>query len=232
MLDELFKRTLVIVAHPDDEVLGAGGLLAKVTRAGSTVQVIFLTSGVGARRGDESSLDSQHLRRAEAIHANNLLGCSEPVFLSVGLDNQLDSVSLLSIIHEVEPYVESLRPTAILAPEASDPNVDHQVAAKVAQVIARPYSLSATELKTFMFFGVASSHEWEKTDPQAPKQNFFVDISEVIELKLQAMSAYASEMRAWPHPRSIEYLRKSAQITGASVGMEYCEGLRATWLRG
>jgi N-acetylglucosamine malate deacetylase 1 len=209
---------LAVVAHPDDEVLGAGGTLARHAANGDTVHVLFLTDGVGARGGDKTAAE----RRAQAARrAASLLGAREPAFLGLP-DNRLDRVDLLDIVQPIETVVRKIAPHVIYTHYAGDLNIDHVLCQRAVLTACRP--LPGSNLRRIYAMEVPSSTEWAPPHPNnAFMPTRFIDISDTYEAKRRALEAYGEEMRAFPHPRSFEAVNALAVWRGASVGVPAAE---------
>lgn len=218
----MHRSILVVAAHPDDEALGCGGTMAKLADAGAEVHVVFLADGVTSR----SSAGSDHAKRISARReaaqaACKLLGASSTHFRDFP-DNRLDTVALLSLVQPIEELIARYRPDTLLTHHAGDVNIDHRLVHQAVVTACRPQPASAVH--ALLSFEVPSSTEWQ-TPGSAPvfAPNWFVDISATLRRKLDALSAYADEMRSWPHPRSREGVEHLARWRGASVGVEAAE---------
>ena len=213
---------LVVAAHPDDETLGCGGTIARHTAAGEDVVVAFLADGVtsrdpGAEHARELARRQDAARRAAAV-----LGVRDVLFGDLP-DNRMDTVALLTIARAVEAIVRDVGPTTVYTHHAHDLNVDHRLTHEAVMTAVRPQP--GTDISTVLTFETPSSTEWRS--PQASAgftPNWFVDISDTLTLKLQALDAYAEEMRAWPHPRSAEAITHLARWRGSAVGRDAAEG--------
>jgi LmbE family N-acetylglucosaminyl deacetylase len=212
-------RVLVVAAHPDDETLGAGGTMAKLAAQGSEVWVCIACDGVTARHAE---VDRQ---KACAERACALLGASRVVFLDLP-DQRLDTLSLIEVIRPVERCIAELQPDTVLTHFEHDVNQDHGIVFRAAMVATRP--VPGSSVRTVMCFETASSTEW--TAPFAGQTfapNVYVDISETLPTKVEAMAAYAgtheSEVKEYPHPRSLEALGVYARRHGVTVGLEAAE---------
>jgi N-acetylglucosamine malate deacetylase 1 len=218
------QNVLVVAAHPDDEVLGCGGTIARHTQNGDQVYVLILAEGITARAesGDQNH-QGQKLSNLEksARKANEILGVTS-LFLEDFPDNRMDAVDRLKIIKKVEEFIQKFSPTTVYTHHAGDVNIDHQLTHEAVVTACRPIPGSC--VKTLIFFEVASSTEWQPPGSSTPfLPNWFVDISETLELKLQALNAYEMEMRSWPHSRSIRALESLARLRGSSIGREAAE---------
>lgn len=216
------KVVLVVAAHPDDEVLGCGGTMAKLADDGAIVHVAFLADGVSSRTGGSGAASELPERRSAARRACEILGAQEPTFGSFA-DNQMDTVALLDIAKSIEALIARYRPDTIFTHHAGDVNVDHQRIHQASIVACRPQI--GHPVRTLLFFEVASSTEWQ-IPGSAPvfAPNWFVDIADTFERKARALQAYERELRDWPHPRSVRGIEALAQWRGAAVGAQAAEG--------
>jgi LmbE family N-acetylglucosaminyl deacetylase len=215
---------LVVAAHPDDEVLGCGGTLARMASRGHPVHVLLLADGETSRatgaqpRGGRNRLAK---RRKAAEAAGEILGLSSLQLLDLP-DNRLDSLALLDVVQQVEAVVQRYRPAIVLTHHAGDVNIDHRVAHDAVIAACRPQP--GHSVRTLLFFEVPSSTEWRPPSSAPPfDPNWFVDISATLRKKLQALEAYEAEMRPFPHPRSVEAVKALAKWRGASMGMVAAE---------
>lgn len=212
---------LVIAAHPDDEVLGCGGTIARYVDAGVAVQVAFLADGVGARGDSTPDMEALQARRAAAHKACALLGAAVPVFDDFP-DNRMDTVPRLEITRRVEALIATHVPTTVLTHHAGDVNIDHRLIHDAVVTACRPQP--GHPVRRLLFFEVASSTEWQPPgSAPAFQPNWFVDITATLERKQQALAAYKEEVRAWPHARSIDAVTHQARHRGAAVGCEAAE---------
>jgi len=217
-------KYLVIAAHPDDEVLGCGGSMAKWAKEGHEVHVLILAEGSTSRdkqrdrasRTEELSLLAQSAKRATYILA------VESVELLDYPDNRMDSIDLLDVVKEVEKKNEELKPDVVVTHHGGDLNIDHRVIHQAVITACRPQP--GQTVKRILSFEVPSSTEWQSPSSGNPfVPNWFEDISDTLELKIKALEAYESVMRKWPHARSIKALEHLARWRGATVGAEAAE---------
>ena len=219
-------RVLVVVAHPDDEVLGCGGTMARLAREGHEVYLSIVAEGMTSRASvreaaDRSQVDSLHARARQAA---KLLEVKE-TFLHGLPDNRLDSVPLLDVIKVLEQLVQQLLPARIYTHHPGDLNIDHTVVSRAVLTATRP--MQNFPVKEIYQFEVPSSTEWafqQYGDGFHP--NTFVDVSQTLETKVRAMACYESEARPFPHPRSSEALRAIAQRWGTVVGCNAAEAFQ------
>lgn len=215
-------KVLVVVAHPDDEVLGMGGTIAKLKKQGHGVSVLIVTDGSTSQYRDDPRLaEILAEKRAETEEACRILGVDEVIYGTLP-DMKLDTCAHIEINEVIEGAVDKVQPDVIFTHFYEDVNLDHQMVYKSVLVAARP--LSTNCVKGVVLFYTPSSTEWS---PQIPKSvfcpNYFVDISDTAELKYKAMQAYKAEMRDYPHPRSIKYLEINDTAVGQQVGVGKAE---------
>lgn len=216
------NKVLVVAAHPDDEVLGCGGAIAGHSDAGDEVWVLILGEGVTSRIGGSKAEENKELDalRGSAKKANEALGVKR-LILKEFPDNKLDTVALLDVVRAIESVISEFKPDIIYTHHHSDVNIDHRVIAEAVESAIRPMEHSSVD-QAFSF-EIASSSEWNfvKSDPFRP--NVFVDIENYISKKITALKCYGSELRDFPHPRSIEYIESLAKVRGAQSGMHAAE---------
>ena len=214
---------LVFAAHPDDEVLGCGGTIARLAQEGNEVYVAILGEGITSRYRQREQADQALV---EALHARchqvgELLGARE-VLLHDLPDNRFDVVPLLDVIKIAEDLIADLQPLTVYTHCGADLNIDHVVVHRAVLTATRP--LPGCSVREVLTFEVPSSTEWA-FGQFAPsfEPNVFVDISTTLETKVRAMALYESEDRESPHPRSPESLRALARRRGSTVGVGAAE---------
>ena len=215
---------LVVAAHPDDEVLGCGGAIAKHTQNGDQVHILILAEGATSRNleRDRQLYESEISALGTAAHqASNILGV-DSLFLYDFPDNRMDSCDLLDIIKVIEQAIDQYQPQIVYTHHAGDVNIDHQLIHQATVTACRP--IPNQSVQTLLFFEIPSSTEWQTSGSALPFiPNWFVDISETLECKLNALEVYESEMRAYPHPRSVEAVEYLARWRGATIGVKAAE---------
>lgn len=214
------SAVVVVAAHPDDELLGAGGTLARHARAGDEVHALIVADGATSRYDAEMV----PVLAAAAKQAADVLGFAS---LRTGSlpDQRLDTVSLLEVTRLVEAVLDEVRPQTVLTHFPGDVNLDHAVVARAAWTACRPYVLP--RLRRFAVFETPSSTEWAwPLEGGAFEPDLFVDISATLDLKLAAMACYECELREYPHPRSLPALRERAAYWGSRVGRPAAEAFR------
>jgi len=205
-------RVVVIAAHPDDELLGAGGTLARHVMDGDEVHAIIVADGASSRYPDElvSTLEKQARRAAEVI------GCTSLQFLSLP-DQRLDTVPLIELTQRLEGVLDELEPGTVYTHFPEDVNADHRLVSRCAWTACRPYA--RPQLRKFAVFETPSSTEWAWPMPGTEfRPNLFVDVTDTLETKIAAMECYATELRDYPHPRSSQALMEHAAYWGSRIG--------------
>ena len=217
---EARERVMVVAAHPDDEVLGCGGTIARHAVAGDEVHVVILGEGItsrGARRDRSKNRATMAALRADTKSAARILGVTR-VSTHAFPDNRFDTVALLDLIKTVESEKARIRPTIVYTHHHSDLNVDHRRVAESVQTAFRPQPGDLTP--TILAFEVPSSTEYQSPLVPGPfRPTVYVDISATLQLKCRAMAAYAREVRPYPHPRSPEALEIIARRNGIEIGV-------------
>lgn len=207
------ERALAVVAHPDDETLGCGATLAKHAAAGDPVSIVVLADGVGSRGNSPAAFKDRH---AACRTACKFLG-TDDVWLHQYADNQLDGLTLLHLVKQIEIHIARFKPTVVYTHHNGDLNVDHRQTYDAVRVACRPQP--SCTVKTLLHFEVPCSSAWGGQF----QPNYFVDATDTLEKKLMAAACYVSELREYPHPRSQEGIRNLALMRGASVGVPFAE---------
>jgi LmbE family N-acetylglucosaminyl deacetylase len=210
---------LIVAAHPDDEVLGCFGTVALLIKEGCEAYTLILGRGKAAR-----GLICQNEIRSlgnEVLKANELIGVKH-VFTEDFPDNAFDSVPMLDVVKKIENVKEKIAPDIIFTHHVGDINVDHQITHRAVLTATRPKP--GESVKTIYAMEVPSSTEWNGYAKEtAFVPNVFFDISETIDLKINALAKYKSELMPYPHPRSMEHIENLAKVNGTNIGLEYCE---------
>ena len=206
------KRILVIAAHPDDELLGCGGTVALHAEAGDEVTSVIVCEGESLRYGEEGVGQQHHIQQAAEV-----LGVREVRSLKFP-DQKLDTFTLTDIITPLEKVVEEVRPNIVYSQFGADINRDHELLFKAVLVATRPME---EFIEGIYAFDTASSTEWAY--PRTFIPDTWVDISSTIQKKLDAMACYKSEVRPYPHPRSLEALSNRSAAWGNQCCMEHAE---------
>jgi len=211
---------LVVAAHPDDEVLGCGGTIARLAEEGRAVHVLLMADGETSRG---ASADASVLKRrnAAAEQSASILGVSSLEILGLP-DNRLDSLEMLDLVRHVESTVHRHQAATVFTHHAGDVNIDHRIVHDAVIAATRPQP--GCSVRDLLFFEVPSSSEWRPPSSATPfAPNWFVDIALTLERKLRALEAYAGELREFPHPRSLRAVEALACWRGATAGVVAAE---------
>lgn len=224
------KINLVVVSHPDDEVLGFGGTGAKLALEGEVVQPIILCGEVRERshRPEISDLYS------DMVAANRTLGFATPI-LGDFPNIKMNTVDHLEIVQFVEKQIVDFQPARIFTHHPGDLNDDHVQTTKACLAAARLFQRrpDVTPLEGLYFMEILSSTDWSFPAVNgAFTPDTFSCISETLDLKLLALSKYRNVIRPAPHPRSVEILRGHAAYRGGQCCFNYAEAFQTAFRRG
>ncbi len=209
------RKILVIAPHPDDEVLGCGGTIKKHTSKGDEV---FLCIGTKAYT-PEWSEEFIKERPNEIERANKILGVTKTFFLDFP-SVKVDTIPQKEVNDAIVRVIREVRPEVLYIPHGGDLNQDHRIFFGASLVAGRPVPNSS--VKEIFSYEALSETEWgNELTPFVP--NAYVDITKEIEAKKEAMSSYKSELREFPHPRSLQAIEALAQKRGSEAGMERAE---------
>jgi LmbE family N-acetylglucosaminyl deacetylase len=221
-----FGRILVIAPHPDDEILGCGGTMARLVDEGAEVVVAIVTTGQPpAFPPERTALVEREMRQAHEI-----IGIRDCRFLGLPAA-ALDTVPAAALNAKFQELIADVRPDTLLLPFVGDIHSDHQLSFLAAMVAARPRHADAPSL--VMCYETLSETNWYAA-PTTPAfvPNAFVDVSAPLDRKLKAFEAIASQLRPFPEERSIEALRALATLRGATVHLQAAEAfmiVRQIW---
>ena len=212
------KNVLVIAAHPDDEVLGMGGTIAKLVKEGSVVDVLIVTDGSSSQYRDSDHLaEIIEAKKLETRNCADVLGVRD-IYYGGLPDMKLDCTPHIDINQSIERVIDKVQPDTVFTHFWGDVNMDHQNVYKSTLVTVRP--VFGQVVRNLYCYRVPSSTEWTPNkDDTMFMPNYFVDIKQYAEQKYKAFACYSTELRDYPHPRSVQYLRESDKAAGLRVGM-------------
>lgn len=216
------KKILVIAAHPDDEILGVGATIKKHVLNGDQCYCLILGEGLTSRKSERESTEANLISNLHnnAMASGKEVGYSEMFFSNLP-DNRFDSLDMLDIVKIIEKYVEEIHPDVVYTHYCDDLNIDHKITFDAVLTACRPVNDYA--VKEIYAFETPSSTEWCFRNGKRFAPNVFIDVKETISSKIKAMSLYETELRKYPHPRSLEALKIIAARWGTVVGLEYVE---------
>jgi len=220
------KRILVVVAHPDDEILGVGASMHHLIKNyNCQVRAVILGEGITSRAEQR---DRTQWERELRIHRDNIYKAQRYIgYESVGIydfpDNRFDTVALLDLVKVVEKEKKTFQPDVIFTHHGGDLNIDHRRTFEAVITATRPMAHEIVE--TILAFETPSSTEWQAFNHLNPfLPNFFISFEEEnLEAKIKAMESYEFEKRPFPHPRSPEALRALSQNWGRVIGKPFAE---------
>jgi LmbE family N-acetylglucosaminyl deacetylase len=205
-------KVLVIAAHPDDEVIGCGGAIARHAASGDKVYLLVMTQ-IYAPEWDMKEFDK---RRKEAFKAAKVLGIKQ-VFFGGFPTAKLNTVPTITLTNKIAESIKKIKPEMIYLPSKEDLNLDHVIVCQAGISACKSYGF----IKTMLSYEVPTAFSFENMEA-----NYFVDISKYFTKKIQAMKAYKTEIRKYPHPRSVEGLTILSQVRGMAVGVRYAEAFK------
>ena len=210
-------RVLVIAPHPDDEVLGCGGVMARHVADGDEVHVVVVGRGVPEKFSDEAVAIS----RRELDAAHRVLGVSSVCYLDFPVP-RLDAVPQHELADRLNELLQELRPTVIYVPHHGDIHADHRQVHYASLVAARP--LAGCSVRRILAYETLSETEWAPAMPESAFcPTLFVDIRDYLAEKLEAMACYESKLQPPPHPRSLESIEALARLRGSTVHLHAAE---------
>lgn len=216
------ENILVIAAHPDDEVLGMGGYIAKLASENKTVHLLIVTDGSTAQYRDADNLGQIISdKKNETKAAAEVLGIASVAYGGLP-DMKLDTVPHFEVNKAIEDVIDKLKPDTVFTHFWGDVNMDHRCVYNSTLVAVRP--AVGQIVKELYCYSVPSSTEWTPcTSSKMFCPNVFADISGFSEKKYAALKKYKTELRDYPHPRSVEAVKELDIAAGLKVGVEKAE---------
>ncbi len=210
-------RVLVIAAHPDDEVIGAGGAIARHAAGGDEVFWCVCTEAYTPRWSEAYKAAV----REQAEQVRKVLGICEVIFL--GLPTvKLNTVPYVDLCSALQQVVDEVRPEVVYTTPRDDVNQDHRLVYEATLVATRP--LPGSPVRRLLCYEIGPTSRFGlPAGSTGFLPNVFVDIGDYLDIKIEALRCYREELRDYPHPRSAEGLRLFARERGLSVGLEAAE---------
>jgi N-acetylglucosamine malate deacetylase 1 len=211
------NNILIVAPHPDDEVLGCGGAIKKLTNKNCRLTVLIMTRGKQGLYSDEKI---ENVRK-EALAAHRLLGISKSEFLDFPAP-ELDTVSISCLASTIERVIRDNNIDTVFLPHRGDIHHDHRAVFNAGLVASRPVNKNPVR---FVFaYETLSETEWA---PPFGDDQFipttYIDISAEITAKLDAMKCFKSQLREFPNPRSLETIESLAKYRGSTIGCTHAE---------
>lgn len=211
------KNLLIVAPHPDDEVLGCGGIIKKYSNFGYDVYALIMSRGSSKLYSDERIMNV----RNEALKAHKLLGITDTVFLDFPAPD-LDLISIAELSRQISGVIKELEIGTLFLPNRGDIHQDHKAVFNAGIVAARP--IKENSVKRIYSYETLSETEWAAPfadDAFIP--DLFVNISEVFLLKLEAIKCYQSQLKEFPNSRSLKSIEALANLRGSTVGFTHAE---------
>lgn len=221
-------RALIVVAHPDDEVLGCGATAALLSRRGSLVRACILSGRVDARQ----SRPAEEALFKHICEAQGALGIGEPI-LGDFPNIRFNTVAHLDLVRFIEAAMVSTQATVLFTHHPADVNDDHRLVSLACQAAARLHQRNASvpSLEALFYMEIPSSTDWAFPSNVLPfVPNAFLEVGlELVERKIAALSKYEGVMRPYPHPRSAAALRSLAAFRGGQAGLDHAEAFQIAY---
>ena len=210
-------RVLVIAAHPDDETIGAGGTIARHVAHGDEVYWCIVTQGYSPPWSEETLAAAQR----QVYDVQRVLGIQE-VFFCGFPTVKLNTVPYIDLCSALQRVVDQVRPEVVYTTPRDDINQDHRIVYEGTLVATRP--LPGTSIRRLLCYEISPTARFGlPAGSSGFVPNVFVEVSQYMDKKLEAVSCYQTELREYPHPRSLEGLRLLAEERGLSVGLKAAE---------
>lgn len=207
-------RVVVVAPHNDDEIIGVGGTMAKLAKLGHEVIVCEVTAG-------DLKDELVQLQKREAKQSHKIVGVSKTVFMDLPVVG-LKEMPTKEINKAFLETFTDLAPEIVFIPHKGDMHIDHRAVVDAAMVALRP--VSCPSLKGIFAYETLSETDWNVPSiDNAFIPTVYVDISDEIDIKLEAMRCHNSQLCEYPHPRSIEALEALAKHRGCTVCSKYAE---------
>ncbi len=215
-------KILIFAAHPDDDILGCGGMIAKNVEKGSTVRVEFFAEGTSCRYEDPNDtgiISKLNKRNESGIDALQHLGVEQYNFHNLPC-GRLDQIPQIEINKKMEAAILEFSPDLLFTHSHTDTNVDHRIINSCSLIATRP--ISDIKVKKLLAYEVLSSTEWKFNDVFKP--NYFISLDKShLNAKISAMGFYDTEMYKYPHPRSNIGIETLARYRGMQCGSSFAE---------
>lgn len=211
-------RILLISPHPDDETLGAGGTILKLTEENNSIYWLIITEmseKLGFSKEEILNRQREIEKVAEMYGFENVFNFNFPT-------TKLDTIPIGDLISKISAYIYKIRPEIIFVNNRSDIHTDHKITFQAVVSATKPFRMNFIK-KILMYETVSETDALISLIENAFLPNIFVDISNYIGKKLEIMSIYKSEIMEYPLPRSLDSIKVLARVRGSQMGVEYAE---------
>lgn len=215
------KKTILIIApHCDDEILGCGATMAKLISQGNKVFVAIMTNGyLGAP--ELFTKEGTEKVRSEALSSHKLLGVQKTYFLDFPAP-KLDTLPLYKIAGKLNEIIKNVKATTIYIPHHGDIHKDHLITHQASMVASRP--INNCPVRNIYSYETLSETEWASPSAvNAFLPNVFEDVSDFIKQKVEAFRLYETQIKEYPHPRSVESIINLSKFRGSTIGANNAE---------
>ena len=221
-----FKKFLIVVAHPDDDILGCGGTLRKLSRLKKDIRVIFIAEGSSCRFKNYKKFKKKinetiNQREKYAKKALLDLGLNNSCFYNL-VSGKLNKYPIIEIAKIIEDEITKFKPEVLITHSNYDVNLDHRTVYQACLQSTRP--TNQNKIKALLSFEVLSSTEWKYNKIFEP--NLFINIEKEIKFKIKAMKRYKTEMNNFPHPRSVTGINTLAKYRGIQSQNKFAEAFK------
>tara|TARA_B100000787_G_C16192023_1_gene298126 strand:- start:1868 stop:2566 length:699 start_codon:yes stop_codon:yes gene_type:complete len=221
-----FKKFLIVVAHPDDDILGCGGTLRKLSRLKKNIRVIFIAEGSSCRFKNYKKFKKKinetiNQRQKYAKKALLDLGLNNSCFYNL-VCGKLNKYPIIEIAKIIEDEITKFKPEVLITHSNYDVNLDHRTVYQACLQSTRP--TNQNKIKALLSFEVLSSTEWKYNKIFEP--NLFINIEKEIKFKIKAMKRYKTEMNNFPHPRSVTGINTLAKYRGIQSQNKFAEAFK------
>ena len=217
---------LVVVAHPDDEVLGAGATIHKLINEGHKVAVAIMVGKAAARANLSATLSDDEAKAMQILGVDKVYHADFP-------NIKMNTTPHLNLVQFIESCISDWQAEAIITHHPADVNIDHVETSKAVNAACRLFqrTTGVPRLKALLYMEVPSSTEWSLNAGENQfVPNTWVEIGkECVDKKIEALKAYSGVMRPYPHPRSVEALSGLASYRGAQAGVNYAEAFQCVF---
>jgi len=214
------KKILILAPHADDEILGCGGTIHKYKKLGYQIHIVILTN---ANIGDEELFSKNLIKkiRKEAYNANKILNIKNLIFYDLPAP-RLDQYPIYKIANLIEKIFKQIKPDTVFIPSEKDMHFDHKIINNAAMIAARP--INKNNIKRIFAYETLSETHWGVCFNKPFSPNYFEILNEEnIKFKKKSFQQYKSQLKKFPHPRSVKGVVTLANFRGMQINSQYAE---------